>query len=209
MIRSINRRFGTWRGLIRLLLAYAELTVGRLDIFRVKNHESVRRLVFVCLGNICRSAFAEQIAIEQGLPVASVGLSTTTGASSPTEAVESAGRQGVDLCGHRAMDWKDFKILPGDLFLVMEIRQAHEVRRRLAGRTDVAVALLGMWCAPIMPHIHDPFSLSAEYFDTCFIRVRQAVVCLSRAFPRISNRHKVELDGMQNVEKNVEMRESQ
>jgi protein-tyrosine phosphatase len=97
--------------------------------------------------------------------------------------VASAGRQGIDLQGHRATDWKDFKVQPGDLFLVMEVRQAHELRRRLGARADVQVCLLGMWCEPRMPHLHDPFTLGDDYFDTCFIRVKQATANLSRVLP--------------------------
>jgi protein-tyrosine phosphatase len=176
----IDRRFGTWRGLLRLLLAYAELATGRLRAFRLRHPEQVRRVVYVCLGNICRSAYGDKVAREFGLEVASLGLSTSTGAASPAEAVDAARRQGVDLDGHRALDWGDFKVRPGDLFLVMEVRQAHELRRRLGPRGDVQVCLLGMWCSPIMPHLHDPFSLSAPYFDTCFARVRQAAVRLDQ-----------------------------
>lgn len=159
----------------RSLLGYAELMSGRLDGFQVQKPEDVQRLVFVCLGNICRSAFAEKYARTLGLPVASLGLSTTTGAPSPVEAVSAAHRRGIDLSGHRATNWNDFEIQPGDLFLTMEIRQAHEVRRRLGARGDVENALLGLWCTPMMPHLHDPFSLSDEYFDTCFRRVENAV----------------------------------
>lgn len=176
----IDHRFGTWRGLLRLLLAYIELATGRLRTFRLRHPEQVQRMVYVCLGNICRSAYGDNVAREFGLEVASLGLSTATGAASPAEAVDAARRQGVDLDGHRALDWGDFNVRPGDLFLVMEVRQAHELRRRLGSRSDVQVCLLGMWCSPLVPHLHDPFSLSAQYFDTCFTRVRQATVRLDR-----------------------------
>jgi len=183
MIALINRKFGTWRGLVRALLAQLELAAGRLDEFKLRRPQAVRRVVFVCLGNICRSAFAHQVAAGQGLRVASLGLSTSTGAASPDEALDGARRQGVALDAHRATDWKDFTIEAGDLFLVMEVRQAREVRRRLNGRADVQVSLLGLWCSPAMPHLHDPFSLSAEYFDSCFTRVRAAVRALACAVP--------------------------
>jgi protein-tyrosine phosphatase len=183
MKATINRRFGTWRGLVRSLLAYGELAGGRLRRFAPPPPETVKRVVFVCLGNICRSAYAHQIARQLNMHVASLGLSTTTGGSSPEQALASAARLGIDMHAHRSVDWADFKVEPGDLFLVMEVRQAHELRRRLGPRQDVQVCLLGMWCAPLMPHLHDPFTLSDAYFDTCFRRVAQAVHNLSNAFP--------------------------
>lgn len=184
MTAWINRRFGTWRGLLRALLAYAELGSGRLRPFRLAHPEQVRRVVYVCLGNICRSAYGDKVARGLGLPVASLGLSTTTGSASPDEAVAAAARLGVDLAAHRAVDLKDFEVRPGDLFLVMEVRQAHALRRRLGKRSDVRVCLLGMWCSPPMPHLHDPFTLSAAYFDTCFARVRQATLALNQVLTR-------------------------
>jgi protein-tyrosine phosphatase len=186
MTNAINRTFGTWRGLVRLALAYAELATGRLLPFRLKRPESVRRVVFVCMGNICRSAIGHQAALRHGLPVASFGLSTNTGVRSPDQAVAAAARRGVDLRAHRATAWPDFKPQAGDLYLVMEIRQAHELRRRLGQRDDVQICLLGMWTRPIMPHLHDPFTLSDAYFDTSFRRVEQAVDKLAASLPHLT-----------------------
>ncbi len=184
----INTRFGTWRGLVRLVLAHTEQWSGRLHAFRLRRPEDVERVVYVCLGNICRSAYGEQVAREIGLPCASLGLSTSTGSASPAEAVEAARRLGCDMAQHRALDWKDFQVRPGDLFLVMEVRQAHELRRRLGNRDDVQVCLLGAFCSPPAPHLHDPFTLSPAYFDTCFARVRQATVRLGQVLAAASRR---------------------
>ena len=177
---ALAARFGSWRGLARLLLAYAELATGRLRPFRLARPALVQRVVYVCLGNICRSAYGVQVARDCGLNVASFGLSTSTGAASPAAALAAAARGGVDLAPHRARDWDDFEVRPGDLFLVMEIRHAHALRRRLGPRQDVQICLLGMWCEPPMPHLHDPFTLGAAYFDSCFARVRTATLGLDR-----------------------------
>lgn len=183
MKQSIDRRYGTWRGLVRALLAHLELASGRLRPFMLRNPESVRRAVFVCHGNICRSAFAHHEAARLGLEVASLGLSTSTGGKSPAQALAASERAGLSLREHRATSWPDFKVRPGDLFLVMEVRQAHELRRRLGPREDVQVCLLGMWCKPCMPHLHDPYKLGDDYFDSCFVRVRQAVKNLAADLP--------------------------
>jgi protein-tyrosine phosphatase len=171
----VRCRFGSVRGLVRLALARWALAAGLLASFQLRRPQEVRRVVFVCLGNICRSAFAQQIAIGHGLPAVSFGLSTTTGAPSPQPALEAAQRQGIHLHHHRATDLSDFTILPGDLLLAMEIRHARELRQRLWSRDDIQIALLGTWCSPSIPHLHDPFTLSPDYFDTCFHRIRQAV----------------------------------
>ena len=185
---AIDRRHGTWRGLVRAWLARIELASGRLSAFRLRHPHKVRRAVFICLGNICRSAFAEQVAARLDMTAASAGLSTHTGSASPDSALRAARRHGYDMSGHRATDLTDFDVQPGDLFLVMEVRQARELRRRLGPRTDVEVVLLGLWCSGPMPHLHDPFTLSDAYFDQCFARVRQAVRGLQRAVPQLTRR---------------------
>ena len=191
MKQMIDRRYGTWRGMVRALLANLENASGRLRSFALRDPAAVRRAVFVCHGNICRSAFAHMEAVRHGMRVASLGLSTSTGGRSPTQALAASQRAGVDMSAHRATSWPDFKVRPGDLFLVMEVRQAHEVRRRLGPRNDVQVALLGMWCAPPRPHLHDPYRLGDAYFDTCFVHVRQAVARLAADLPnaRIPSAH--------------------
>jgi protein-tyrosine phosphatase len=178
------RSHGTWRGAVRAWLALIDLRGGRLAQFHLRHPERVRRVVFVCLGNICRSAYAQRVAERLGMPSASVGLATRTGAASPDSAQRAAQRCGEDLRGHRATDIKDFEVLPGDLFLAMEVRHAQELQHRLIGRNDIQIALLGLWCAPPMPHLHDPYTLSDAYFDQCFMRVRQAVHGLHRTLSR-------------------------
>lgn len=183
---AIARRYGTWRGAVRAALALLQLRTGQLASFHLQQPHRVRRVVFVCLGNICRSAYAQQVAERLGMMTVSIGLSTTTGASPPQSAVRAAKLHGYDMTRHRATDLHDFEVLPGDLFLVMEVRQAHALRRRLASYIDVEVALLGLWCEPKMPHLHDPYTLSDAYFDRCYTRLDQAVAMLHKALPHLS-----------------------
>jgi len=167
---------GTWRGLIRALLGQTEFALGRLASHTRPDAAGVERLVFVCLGNINRSAFAEQIARALGANTCSIGLSTTTGAPAFHKAIESAPRFGINLSGHRATDIKDYEFQPTDLLLVMEIRHA----RRLvaAGLPPESIALLGHWGSPHRIHIHDPHTLSDAYFHTCFTLIQSAVLGL-------------------------------
>ena len=74
----IDRTFGTFRGAVRLALSYPEVMFGLAEIVKPRPDE-VRRLVFVCHGNICRSAFADVLAKQTGLNSASFGLSTSSG----------------------------------------------------------------------------------------------------------------------------------
>jgi len=174
--RLIDARFGTYRGLIRLALAHGEAAVGRLADFSDPDLARVDRLVFVCLGNVCRSPYGELMAREHGLPTASFGLSTTTGVTAYPDGVETARRRGRDLTGHVARNISDFEIRDGDLLLTMEVRHARRLDRHLQAIGSAAqIALLGSWASPGRPHIHDPMTLSADYFLTCYRVIESAV----------------------------------
>ena len=178
MIRS---RFGTFRGLVRLALSYPQLALGR-SASVAPDPAQVRRLVFVCQGNICRSAFADVVARGAGLNSASFGLSTTTGREAHGPAIAAASMLGHDLRAHRAIDLADYIPESGDLLLAMEVRQLH----RLAADPRLEALprmLLGRWTRPMLPHLHDPYMLDDRYMAQCLARIEQAVGALVRAFP--------------------------
>jgi protein-tyrosine phosphatase len=181
---GINARFGTWRGLARLVLAHVDNSVGRFDRYKEVNWSRVERLVFVCSGNICRSAYAEARARTFGLPAASFGLHTAGQAPVDNMAAAEAKKRGLDLDKHRSSSADDFAVKPGDLFITMERRQAAEISTRYDMR-PVQLTLLGLWSTPIRPHIHDPYGLSVAYFATCFDIIDSAVAALAqRVKPR-------------------------
>lgn len=169
----IDGRYGTHRGWIRYLLGQLEAAYGPPGRFRTVDPSRVERLVFVCLGNINRSAFAHAVAARRGLRCASIGLSTTTGVPANEAARLIAPEFGVSLEAHRATDLADFEPEPGDLFLVMELRHANRLVEH--GIATDRIALLGHWAQPRRYHIHDPHTLSPEYFRTCFGVIAPAV----------------------------------
>jgi len=177
----VSRRFGTRRGLVRLLLAHVQTSVGAAKIV-LPRADAVERLVFVCQGNICRSAFAEAIARRRDLACCSFGLSTTSGVGAHPPAIEIADRLGVDLRSHRAIAWQDYTPRQGDLLLAMEVRQLDWLAANPRLGT-LPRSLLGLWATPRRPHLHDPYSLSSAYMRTCFELVGTAVAALDRAFP--------------------------
>jgi protein-tyrosine phosphatase len=173
----IEGSFGTHRGLIRMLLGETEFLAGRVNQFLQPDLSATDRLVFVCLGNINRSAFAEGVAAASGLHTASIGLSTSTGNPAFHMAIDTAQYFGIDLQAHRATDFTDYEYRQGDLLLAMEIRHAHHLVN--LGIPQKAIALLGHWATPHRIHIHDPHTLSSPYFRTCFSLIHSAVRELS------------------------------
>jgi protein-tyrosine phosphatase len=177
-LRFVQSRHGTTRGWVRSVLADGEYLLGRLERFTHPRPERVRRLVFVCLGNINRSAFAAAVAAQRGAAVVSIGLSTTTGAPATPMAQQCATDFGLDLSSHRATDLGDYRFEEGDLLLAMETRHARQLEA--VGIPPGAIALLGHWSSPHRIHLHDPHTLSEAYFRTCLTLLHAAVRGLIR-----------------------------
>lgn len=175
VVRSaIVREYGTHRGYVRLLLARAEYRLGLLSGAHLVDWARARRLVFVCQGNIMRSAYAEALAQTRGVASASFGLATTTGVGAHTDAIAYAARKGIDLSRHTTTDISDFELRAGDVVLVMEARQ-FKAMRRIAIPDGAMLTILGIWGGQDFPHLHDPNTLRLEYLETCFSRIERAV----------------------------------
>jgi protein-tyrosine phosphatase len=58
----------------------------------------------------------------------------------------------------------------------MEVR--HIKRLVAAGVPARRIALLGHWSSPHRIHLHDPYTLSDAYFQTCFTLIHSAVTRL-------------------------------
>ena len=163
------------RGLARLLLSHVQLAVGRAHV--LPPQEAIHRLVFVCQGNICRSAFAEVVARELGARSISIGLSTQHGRPAHPPAVKVARDLGYDMSAHRATAIERYRPLPGDLLLAMEVRHlAHQTADPHLSNTPRL--LLGRFATPERPHLHDPFGLDERYMGTCLAVIEHAVVSL-------------------------------
>jgi protein-tyrosine phosphatase len=180
----IRRRFGRKQGVVRAARARLGLLAGRFDVFQAPVWGRVGRLVFVCKGNLCRSAYAEAVARSLGASAASFGLEAGEGRAADATAIRMASARRIDLSGHRSR--RHLELSGGDLLVGME--PAHLQRLEVFAReTSAQATLLGLWAQPVRPHVEDPFGLSPEYFETCLAviddAVRQLVAQLRRGAP--------------------------
>ena len=180
----ITKRFATLRGAMRLILSYGEVTMGMAGQRKPEPGE-VERRVFVCHGNICRSAYAHVLAKRAGAQVASFGLSTATGRSAHAPVIKLAARRGINMTAHRSTDIDDFVPRQGDLLLAMETRHL----RVLAAEPAVSHLprmLLGSFAPWPVPHLHDPYDEDEAYLPVCLTRIERAVQGLLRRYPTSS-----------------------
>jgi protein-tyrosine phosphatase len=83
----------------------------------------VKRFVFICSGNICRSPFAEHYFREEGTgcEAISLGLDAEPGETPPPHVIEAASRFGIDLSEHRARRFEAELIAEEDLLLLVDL----------------------------------------------------------------------------------------
>ncbi len=174
----LRRNFGGFKGLVRLLLANVDYLTGSAVKFTRPDLSQVDRLVFVCLANLKRSAFAQAVAQQAGLPAASFGLCAVNGQAPLAMVRRVASEMGVSLDSHHSLDMPLFEPSAGDLYLVMELRHARYLVRQ--GYPAERVALLGFWSRPQRLHLQDPHRKGPSYLRTCFTLIQSAVLNISR-----------------------------
>lgn len=162
MLRElIQNTYGSRKGFLRYQLDALLQKIGFYRL-RLPPSQEINRVVFVCHGNICRSALAEMVFKKHSLiKVGSVGLDTTTGKPANPRLLKCATETaGIDLTAHRTTRLEDYEVQPGDLFVCMEIRQIRTLKKR--GYTNSSV-LLGAFGEKKLARINDPYSANDQY----------------------------------------------
>jgi protein-tyrosine phosphatase len=146
-------------------------------------------VLFVCKGNICRSAFAAEIArrMQPELRWLSAGFNAAAGTPPPIAAVEAAHRVGISLRDHRSTPLSASLVSDADLILVMEawhltlLRSAYPEDRHkihLLAFYDPARDIVSAYDRF---NIDDPYGKSPEVFDECFARLTRTIASLKQS----------------------------
>jgi len=145
----------------------------------------VRSVLFVCLGNICRSPFAALVAQRHlaargatRVVCTSAGLQPSKAAASPPEAYTASARYGVSLDDHRPQAVTRALVDGADLIVVMERAHVDDLAKAYPDRHD-RVVLLPLLDRTARGHerysIADPFGQRPEAYDRCYRRIDTAV----------------------------------
>ncbi len=164
-----------------------------LKAFRLRNPPLARPIdsvLFVCLGNICRSPYAEkagQTIFEEaglsGVRCVSAGLRAKEGVSPPSEAVDAAARRGRDLSAHRARPTTRELLEDFDLVVVMEASQLEQLRAEHPTHAE-RVVLLPLYAERRgcrRANVADPFGRPRAAFDACYEEIDECLWGLSHA----------------------------
>jgi len=85
----------------------------------------IKRILILCIGNICRSPMAEGL-MKRALPdyeVTSAGLGALVGQPADSHAIALMLEQGIDITAHRARQLESWMAAAADLVLVMDTEQ--------------------------------------------------------------------------------------
>ena len=173
----IRNNYGSKRGFLRTWKYKTIYQLGGFREYRNIDWDAIERLVFVCKGNICRSAYAEAVARSLDIKAVSCGVQTRADFPANEDAVAAAERWGVDLASHRTTRLQDITLNGSDLILAMEPWHI-EFMRKSQGE-DIKYSLLGLWANPNKPYIPDPYGHSPNYFDHCFKFIEHSVHAIS------------------------------
>ena len=154
---------------------------------------SVKRILFVCTGNSCRSVMAEQLlrhtlarAGVDSVIVESAGVFAIEGMGATQETQRVLQEAGVELSEHRARFLSPQMVERADVIFVMEPFQADEVLRRSSSAKGKTHLLKTYGLAPGdvegPPHIPDPIGKPMEVYEVCFADIRDAVERVAKSF---------------------------
>jgi len=151
-----------------------------------------KKVLFVCVGNICRSPMAEgflkELLLEKfgrnpsiAVEVSSAGLSAVLGWVSG-EAVEVMKERGVDISGHHSRQLTRALIDQADLVLTMKRSHKEQVLLRFPHSRGKVFTLKEFAGYNGDEDIEDPYGRGLEAYRSCADDIEEAV---RKAFPRI------------------------
>jgi protein-tyrosine phosphatase len=136
----------------------------------------IKRILIVCVGNICRSPMAEALLREhlrgRDVTIESAGLAALVGKPIDVDAGAVLAGHGLAADAHCARKLTPELVSAADLVLVMDQRQLSAVRA-IAPQATGKTFLLGRWIGDA--DIPDPYGQTRLVFEETFALIRRAV----------------------------------
>lgn len=153
--------------------------IDYLGFLKIKTDQSLikeispkpKNIVFVCTGNICRSAYGEKklatLIDSAAYNLTSAGVATNDGKAANKDAIRAADRRGIDLSSHKTSIATDEKLEEADLILIKDTSHYKLIKDQFKDKTK----FLGIYSDSNRTSIKDPYGKSDEVFDQCFDQI--------------------------------------
>ncbi len=147
----------------------------------------MKRILFVCSGNTCRSPMAEALAREiilreygGTIAVSSAGVFALPGAGATPEAIEALAEVGIYLREHRAALLSAAHVENADLVLTMTAMHRRQILQMMpgAGHKVHTLADYAGWGGDL----EDPIGRPSAVYRSCASRLRALVVAALARF---------------------------
>lgn len=135
-----------------------------------------KRILTVCVGNICRSPTAEYLLRQQlkahNVHLGSAGLGALTGHGMDESALQLLAEHGIDGAAHFARQLTPAMLREADLVLGMETSHVHAMIR-LAPEASGKIFLLDKWL--LGRDIPDPYRQQRPAFEHVYGMIEQGI----------------------------------
>ncbi len=135
----------------------------------------MRKILFVCTGNICRSPMAEGLlkAMREDFSVSSAGVSSVDGWNATPEAIEVMQEKGIDISGHSARQVTGDIIIDAELVLTMTTRHKNILKKDFPEAADRIFTLKEFAGTGI--DIEDPYFTSKGFYEMILSEIKEAL----------------------------------
>jgi protein-tyrosine phosphatase len=149
----------------------------------LKSQHNYANILFVCIGNICRSPFAQGLFTKlvrqeghKGFHAESAGLIALGGNSATSLAQKVAAEHDVDLAGHKAKRLSRELVDWSDLILVMEKSHEDELLADFPEAADKTFLIRRFARFGSQSRgIADPYGLQYDAYRFCYLDIEDAV----------------------------------
>ncbi len=161
--------------------ALARVRRRHADIARALAARPASSVLFLCLGNLCRSPFAAAAAAPRlrGIAVSSGGFLRHDGRSSPAWFVQTALSLGVDLSAARAQRVSAAQIAEAQLIVCMDLDNLSRMAAEFPDALE-RTTLLGLFDPAGSPEVQDPYTMRESETRIELERILSAIDALAR-----------------------------
>ena len=135
-------------------------------------------ILFVCSGNICRSAYAaaklKQLSENRKLKIASAGTLQIVGRKAAPDMIDTARENGVDLEDHRSSALTRILIDSADIIFAMEPMHSARITE-ISPDASKRVLLLGLFLNEPVDTIEDPMGQAPEVYRSVAALIDEAL----------------------------------